>query len=331
MREMQGKKLIAVGIGAIAFTVSGSAVLTATSGASSKKANKNLALIQGTKADDFYITMGCGAVAEAKKLGYKMNVQGPTDFSAPEQIPILNSVIASKPAALAIAATDVQALVAPEKAAVKKGIKLVQVDTAVNGGAGFAVSSITSNNFLGGEKAADALAAQVGDKGTVVVMNEQPGVSTTDARIAGFDAEMAEKYDTIHVLPTQYVGDSPTVAAQDISSLLVANPDLDGVFSTNVLVAEGTATGINNAGKKGDVKIVGFDADPEQITDLKSGIFQALVAQEPYQEGVDSVQQMVDSLTGKKTTKTIQTPLFVITLANLAADAKYVYEGSCSS
>ena len=41
--------------------------------------------------------MGCGAKAEASKLGYSINVQGPADFAAPEQIPIVNAVTAQKP------------------------------------------------------------------------------------------------------------------------------------------------------------------------------------------------------------------------------------------
>ena len=324
---MQRKTILATAVSALALSGVGwatSAITTAS--ASSSKA---LALIQGTKSDDFYVTMGCGASAEAKKLGYTMNVQGPVDFSAPEQIPIVNSITASHPAAVLIAPTDVQALIAPMRAMVKAGIHVVQVDTAVNNGGSFAVSSITSNNTLGGAKAADALAGLIGSKGTVVVMNEQPGVSTTDARVAGFIAEMKSKYKNIKVLSTQYVGDSPTKAAQTIDSLLAANPGLNGVFATNVLVAQGVDTGLNNAGKKGKVKIVGYDADPQQIHDLKANIVQALIAQEPYLEGVDGVDQAVNSLTGKKVSKTIQTPLVEITIKNLKAENKYVYAAHC--
>jgi ribose transport system substrate-binding protein len=321
---MQAKTILVSGLGVLALTAVGGATLASASGA-----NKHLALIQGTKADDFYISMGCGAKAEAKKLGYTITVQGPTDFSAPEQIPIVNSITASKPAAVLIAPTDVRALVAPMKAMKKAGIHVVQVDTTVNGGSSIAVSSVSSNNTLGGAKAAQALAAQIGNKGTVVVMNEQAGVSTTDARVAGFIAKMKASYPNIKVLKTQFVGDSPTKAAQTISSLLIANPGLNGIFATNVLVAEGADTGISGSGQKGKVKIVGYDADPEQIKDLKANIVQALVAQQPYAEGVDGVQQAVNSLTGKKVTKSIGTGLTIITKANLASQAKAVYQSKC--
>jgi ribose transport system substrate-binding protein len=298
----------------------------ATAGANAASSNKNLVLIQGTKADNFYVTMGCGAEAEAKKLGYKISVQGPTEFAPSEQIPIVHSVTATKPAAVLIAPTDEHALIAPMQAMKSAGIKVIQVDTHVSNNS-IASASISSNNTKGGADAADALAKLIHDKGSVVVMNEEAGVSTTEARIAGFDKEI-KKYKNIKVLPTQYTGDSPTPAAQKIDALYSANPNLSGVFATNVLVAEGVDTGLKQSGAAGKVKIVGYDADPEQIADLKKGIVQALVAQQPYQEGVDGVEQAVNAINGKPT-KSILTSLAVLTLSNLKANSQYIYKSSC--
>ena len=62
-------------------------------------------------------------------------------------------------------------------------------------------ASISSDNIQGGAKAADALAKLIGDKGSVVVMNEQPGVSTTEQRIQGFiagDQEVPEHQGADH-------------------------------------------------------------------------------------------------------------------------------------
>src|SRR6202142_1704656 len=140
---MKRKTILAAAMSALALSVVGWATPEIAS-ASASSSNKALALIQGTKSDDFYVTMGCGASFEAKKLGYTMNVQGPVDFSAPEQIPIVDSITASHPAAVMIAPTDVQALIAPMKAMVKAGIHVVQVDTAVNNGGPSAGSAIPS-------------------------------------------------------------------------------------------------------------------------------------------------------------------------------------------
>jgi ribose transport system substrate-binding protein len=301
----------------------GLGVATASAGAAS---NKNLVLIQGTKADNFYVTMGCGAKFEAKKLGYHITVEGPASFSAPQQIPIVNAVTATKPAAVMIAPTDVHALIAPMQQMKSAGIKVIQVDTHVDNNT-IASASISSNNTKGGELAAQELAKLVNYKGSVVVMNEQAGVSTTEARIAGF-MKGIKKYKNITVLKTQFTGDSPSQAASTITSLYSAHPNLSGVFATNVLVAEGTDTGLKTTGVAGKVKIVGYDADPEQVSDLKKGIVKALIAQQPYQEGVDAVQQSVNAIKGRKT-ESILTSLAVLTNSNLKADSRYIYKSSC--
>jgi ribose transport system substrate-binding protein len=321
--------VVVAGCGSSSSSSSSSSSAPATSSsssASSSSGSKSLALIQGTKADNFYVTMGCGAKAEAAKLGYSINVQGPADFAAPEQIPIVNAITAQHPGAVLIAPTDTQALIAPMQQMKSAGIKVVQVDTTVSNKS-IAVASISSDNIQGGAKAADELAKLIGGKGSVVVMNEQPGVSTTEQRIQGFLQEI-KKYPNIKPLATQYVGDNPSKAAQAITALYAAHPDLAGVFATNVLVAQGVDTGLKTAGAATKVKIVGYDADPTQITDLKAGIVKALIAQEPYQEGVDGVQQAVNALTGKPT-QSILTGLAVLTNSNLATMNKYVYQSSC--
>ena len=57
--------------------------------------------------------MQCGIQDEAKKLGVTVNTQGPTKFDPTLQKPIVDSVVASKPDAILIAPTDVNAMQAP--------------------------------------------------------------------------------------------------------------------------------------------------------------------------------------------------------------------------
>jgi ribose transport system substrate-binding protein len=319
--------IILAGCGSSSSSSSKTAAAATTSGSSTSASSgsKSLALIQGTKADNFYVTMACGAKAEAAKLGYSLNVQGPADFAAPEQIPIVDAITAQHPGAVMIAPTDTHALIAPMQQMKNAGIKVIQVDTTVSDPS-IAVASISSNNIEGGAMAADELAKEIGDKGSVIVMNEQAGVSTTEARIQGFLQEI-KKYPGIKPLATQYVGDNPAKAAQAITAVYAAHPDLAGVFATNVLVAQGVDTGLKTA-HASKIKIIGYDADPTQVADLKSGVVDALIAQEPYQEGVDGVEQSVNALTGKPT-KSILTGLAVLTRSNLSADSQYIYKSSC--
>jgi ribose transport system substrate-binding protein len=315
---------LATGLSACASGSSGG------SGSGSSAAGKKLELVVGTKSDDFYVTMECGAQAEAKKLGVSLTVNGPADFSASEQAPILNAVEVSKPDALVVAPTDTSAL-NPELSRISSGgTKLVFVDTTTSNPS-IAVSHVTSDNIGGGKIAADNLGQEIGGKGTVAVIDVNPGISTTDQRIQGFDQEMKAKYPGITVLSTQYDNDSSATAASQVAGDISAHPNLSGVFATNVLSAEGAATGVQHAGKTGKVKVATFDADPQQMTDLQKGVIQLAVAQSPYLEGQDGVEQAVNALTGKTVTANIGTPLVAITKQNMNTPTmqQAVYKSSC--
>ena len=315
---------------ATSSTNAASAPAAAAAGKPTKPSKSyKITLIKGVNGDPFYATMACGVQAEAGKLGASVSVVGGDKWGADVQTPVVNSVTAQHPDAVLIAPNDTKAMLSPLQQMTSTGIKLVIVDTGLDDESG-AVAVISSDNAGGGKLAADELGDQVGGKGSVFVMNVQPGISTTDARAKGFTDEIKAKYPNITVLETQYNDDDPAKAASITTSVLSAHSDLAGVFATNVQGAEGTATGLKQAGKQGAVKVIGYDAGPQQVQDLRAGVVQGLIAQDPYTEGVDSVDQAVAALSGQTVTKTIQTTLAALTTDNLAQKAQYVYKNTCS-
>lgn len=290
--------------------------------------DKSIAFIQGVAGDQFYITMQCGIEAAAKTAGAKVEVQGPQKFDPTLQKPIVDSVVASKPDAILVAPTDVSAMEAPLKAAEKAGIKVVLVDTTVNDPS-FAVSEISSDNVGGGKAAFDAIKQLNPDGGKVLVISTDPGVSTVDARVKGFE-DAAKADSTFEYLGVQYSHNEPATAAKLVTAALQKDPDIVGVFATNLFAAEGTATGVRQADKGDQVKIVGFDAGPDQVKALEDGTVQALVAQQPGIIGERGVEQAMAALDGGSTEKKIQTGFTIITKENLSGEGgAAVYKSSC--
>jgi ribose transport system substrate-binding protein len=307
------------------------ALAAATTGYGKRSASPyKVVLLQGVRGDEFYISMGCGARAAAKQLGnVSVDIQGPAKFDAALQTPILNAIVAKKPDVIMMAPTDTKALIAPMKQAKAAGIKVIEVDTHVTDPS-ISISKIASNNILGGVTAAKALAALTGAKGEWMVMNVNPGISTTDQRQKGFEVQ-TKKYPNVKYLGTQFDDDDPAKAASITSAQLAAHPNMNGIFGANLFSAEGAATGVRNAGKTDQVRIVGFDAGPAQVQQLKQGLVQSLVAQEPYDIGFQAVQQAVNAMTGKRVKKKIETGLVIVTKNNMARPnvSKYLYKSKC--
>jgi ribose transport system substrate-binding protein len=289
----------------------------------------NLAFVPGVAGDAFYITMQCGIQAEAQKEGATVKTQAPQKFDPTLQTPILQSVIASKPDALLIAPTDVSAMQAPIAQAKQQGIKVVLVDTTLNDPS-VAESAISSDNSGGGKAAFDAIKQLAPNGGKVLGIGVQPGISTTDARDKGF-ADAAKADSKYQYLGVQYSQNDPAKAAQEVSAALQKDPDIVGIFASNLFSAEGAATGIRQAGKQDQVKVVGFDAGPDQVKALQDGTVQALIAQQPGTIGTDGVQQAIKALKGQPTEKNIKTGFTIITKDNLNSPEGQAaaYKASC--
>jgi ribose transport system substrate-binding protein len=299
-------------------------------GAGGGQQQYKLTLVQGVKGDQFYITMECGAREAAQAGGATLDVAAPDQFESSLQTPVLNAVVAKKPDAILIAPTDTQAMIPPLTQAKAAGIKLVFVDTTTVNGAELAESEIASDNEEGGREAARTLAKLTGGKGSVLVINVKPGISTTDARAKGFEEEI-KNTPGLKYIGVEYSNDKPEEAAAKTTASLAAHPDLVGIFGTNLFSAEGAATGVRSAGASEKVKIVGFDAGPKQVEDLQQGIVQALIAQKPADIGKAGVEQAVAALKGEPTQKKIGTGFVVVTKQNMNnPDVKpFLYKDSC--
>ncbi len=278
---------------------------TPTTGTGSTK--YTFVLIVVVKGDPFYVTMQKGAQAMADKLGVKLLVDGPAQFSATLQAPIVNAYIAKKVDVMIIAATDKQAMIAPLQNANNAGIKVISVDTFIGNGdytsgpVTFPLSYVGSDNVQGGVIAGQALIKAIGNKGGIFIENVTPGISTTDQRQQGCIQAIQATNGAVTLVGFNYDNDSAATASQQISALLSSSKgsQVNGIFGTNLFSAEGAAQAVKNANKQGQIKIANFDAPQEAINDLNNGAVDLVIAQEPATMGSTAVQYGVYALTGK--------------------------------
>jgi len=296
-----------------------------------------IALIPGVLADGFYITMHKGADAAAKAVGADLIFQGPASWDVTLQVPVIDAIIARKPAAIMVAPVDKTQLIKPLRKAFDAGITVVCVDTFIGNGvfqtgsgdADFPISYVASDNVLGGRIAGRALAEAIGDKGKVYVSNVKPGVSTTDQREEGFKLEM-KTHPNIEVLETQFNDDDSNKAAAQAQAVMGRVPDLAGIFGANLFSATGAANGVKQAGKTGKVKIAAFDAPEEIVGHLKDGTFTLTIAQHPAEIGYFGLIAAFAHITGNPVPTAIGTGFTVMTKDNIDDPnvAKFIYKSS---
>ena len=318
----------------VALALSGVLALGVSFGAAAQD-KKTVALIPGLTTDAFYITMNKGAQAAADELGVELIFQGAPEFNPTLQVPVLQAVIArAAGCAFLIAPTDKQQLIAPMQQAHDAGIKVITVDTFIddgmyqdgNGPGDFPLSYVASDNVLGGQMAAEALAKAIGGEGKVYVSNVKPGISTTDQREEGFKEGM-KAFPGVEVLETQFNDDDANKAAAQVQAVFARNPDLAGVFGANLFSAIGAADGVKALGKSGEIRVVAFDTPTRIVDDIKSGLIDMAIAQHPYDIGYEGVKAAVAVLNGESVEASIGTGFTVMDASNIDDPEvlKYVY------
>lgn len=255
--------------------------------------------------DPFYQVMQLGVEAAAKDLGVEVVTQVPPTWGVEAQTPILDALVARGDLNYIITApTDKDQMVAPLQAALDAGIKIITVDTFLgdgdyaNGPVNFPISYIGSDNVEGGRISARGLAKAIGGKGTVYINSTNPNVSSVEGREQGFAEVMKNEFPDIKVLGPDYNLDDQNKAAQQTAAVLEQNPDLAGVFGTNVFSAGGAGNAVVNAGLGGHVQVVAYDATAEAIELMGKGVVSLVLAQKPFDMGYMAVQFAVADAAG---------------------------------
>lgn len=335
MRRTNKGVILVAGVAAVALlsacgssNSSGDSNSGSTSDSSSKVGK--VVYIPGLTGNPFYNTVSCGAKAEAAKLNVPYDYQGAPTFGVAEQTKVLNAVVATKPGAIMISITDPTAMVGPLTAAKKAGIKIIGIDGDLNDKS-VMTTNIQSDGVAGGELAGDALAKAVGEKGTVLIIDNATGSVVSKARTDGF-AKAIAKYPNMKVLPIQYSDNDVSKAASIVSTTASTNSDLVGVFGAETNNTQGALTGVRESGKSGKVKIVGYDTSDPIVAALKDGSLTGTVVQYPRGEGATGVESAVDAMKGKSVPRNQSADAIFVTPDSVNTDKakQYIYDVNCS-
>ena len=274
------------------------ALIAGTSGCATEEKKITIAFVMGAESDPFFQAMKVGAEEEAAALGVDLIWQGdPTNYNVATQVPIVDNVIAQGPDGLVLIPTDPNGLQASLDKAVAAGIAVANVDTRVSD-LSQVVTFITGDNTDGGTKAAEAIAAKIGytdgESYEVVVGLTSATATTNVARLEGFQAAIEANYPGIEIVDVAYSESNPQTAASNVDNWLTKYPNLDGIFAIDGTNASGAAAALQAKDLVGKIALVGYDAYPANVELIKSGVFTALIAQDPAAEARLAIRTLVD-------------------------------------
>lgn len=247
----------------------------------------------------YFTTMQWGAMDAAKDFNVELYWTGPSEWDFGKQQTFIDGVISTNPDALMLVPTDNAALVAYVEQWMKDGIPVICTDLIL--AEHVDLVGYSSDPYSGGAEAAKQFFEQNGPGGVYLPVGTNPGAYGANLRVQGF-VETIKKLDPAsQVLDTVYPGNDANKAAQLVAAALTGNPGMTGVFVATSAPAAGAASSIIEAGKSGHVKVAAFDADPQQVLDLKAGTYDVLIAQDPYQMGYDAIANLAKYCRGELT------------------------------
>jgi len=288
-------------------------VLLLSSGCA-KQDRKRIAVIPKGNAHIFWQSIHAGAVAAARESNVDIIWNGPaseTDFTG--QLKIVEAMINQRVDAILLAPIDKSAMVAVVDRAARQSIPVVIFDSGID--TQNFVAQVATDNYRGGQDGAERLAKILNGKGKVAIVAVLPGSASTMLREQGFEDTIRKNHPNIQIVDKRYGMADFAKSLAVTENMLTAHTDLAGLFASNESSAVGAAQALK--GRKGRVKLVGFDSSPTLLQDLEAGVIDSLVVQDPFRMGYESMRAAVTKLQGETPRRLSDLPPLVVTRENL--------------
>lgn len=278
---------------------------------------RTIAVIPKGTTHVFWRSVHAGALAAGRELGVEVLWQGPIrEDDRAAQVRVVEDMITRRVDAVVLAPLDDTALVPVATEAVRENIPVVIFDSGIAWD-GF-VSFVATDNYQGGVLAAERMNTLLGGNGRVIVMRYQEGSRSTNRREAGFLETMAERFPNIEIVSSnQYGGATTETAYRTAENLLVRYPNVDGIFTPNESTTFGMLRALQEGGRGGSIKLVGFDVSEALVEALRQGHIHGLVLQNPVRMGELAVRTAVAHLEGEAVEARIDTGATMVTPDNM--------------
>jgi ribose transport system substrate-binding protein len=262
----------------------------------------------------FWAAVEAGAVQAGVDYGVSVTVLAPpTESDVAAQIAQMEDAVTQGAAGIALAPTDPAALAPAVDAAIAAGTKILFVDS---NGSNEGVTFIGTNNEVGAALAGQYLCDNVAEGAKVAILQ---GIITTTTGQARADGARAAVTDCGLNLVAELPADWDTARGQAVTEdILTQHPDLAGIFASNDNMALGALEALRLQDLLDQVVLVGFDANPNAADAIVAGEMEATIAQNPFNMGYLSVENLIKLVNGETIDPIIDTGTELVDASNAA-------------
>jgi len=286
----------------------------------------SIAVIPKGTTHEFWKSIHAGALKAARELStgdltVNINWKGPMrEDDREQQVQVVEGFLSQGVDGIVLAPLDDRALVRPVLEAKRAGIPTVIFDSDL--ASEEIVSFVATDNYRGGQLAADRMGALLKGRGKVLLLRYQEGSASTTARESGFLDRMKSGFPEVEVISSdQYSGPTRDTAKRASENLLNRYAsELSGIFCVNESSTAGMLLALQDIGRAGRITFLGFDASDPFVDAMRKGQLHGIVVQNPLRMGYLGVKTMVDHLQGRPVEKRVDTGVWLITPENLDGD-----------
>ena len=284
--------------------------------------NGKIALVLKPLDNTYFGAMAEGAQAAADEAGVDLTIvaaENVTDDSG--QATKLNSLVTAGYGCYIVNPTSQTNLITGLVPVTQAGAAIVNLDLPIDldaaKQAGVNVTTyVGTNNETAGEAGGKAMLSLVPEGSSVALIGGLVADPGNIARLGGFEKAVEGKLDITQTVAADF---DKAKAKSAAATILIANPDIKGFFTPSGDMAMGIQQAVEEAGKKGQVAVVGIDGTQDQLKDIVAGGQPAAIKQFPYLMGAQSVQACVAAMKGTSIPSNVETPVLIVDSKNAQA------------
>jgi len=235
-----------------------------------------VALLPKSKGNAYFVSVREGAQKAADELGIELLFDGPTDPDPAKQNEIIENWIALGVDVIAAACENKEGISTALRRAQAAGIKVITYDSDSEPDArSFFVNQATAEGI--GNALMDEAARLVGPEGEFAIITASLTAQNMIEWQQKIEARRAALYPNLRMVALRPCDDLKDKAQAEATALLSAYPNLDLIMNICSPAVPGAAEAVKQAGKIGEVKVIGLGLPNENRSYVKEGVTDSVI------------------------------------------------------